>query len=218
MVKGRGGLESTDRRTGPRPKARGVLSVARITEVPPPGRRKGPLRELIETVALALLIALAIRTFVVEVYRVQGSSMEATLHSGERVLVNKFLYDWVRLPKPGDIVVFRYPRQPDRDFIKRVVAVAGDKVEMRAGKVYVNGNLLPEAPSVLVAHDDTVSKVVPEESVWVLGDNRNNSEDSRFFGEVPLNHIRGLAFLRIWPPDQISGFLNPVEAAQSRER
>ncbi|MFN3135832.1 MAG: signal peptidase I, partial [Candidatus Kryptonium sp.] len=102
-----------------------------------------------ETLLLALLIALAVRTFVVEVYKVEGNSMEATLHNGERVLVNKFLFNIIRAPMPGEIIVFRYPRQPDRNFIKRVVAVAGDKVELRAGKVYVNGRLFPEAPTVL---------------------------------------------------------------------
>lgn len=183
--------------------------MAQITEVPPPGKRKTPVRELIETVIVAVVIALAIRTWVVEVYRVQGLSMESTLHHGERVLVNKFLYEWVRSPQPGDIIVFRYPRQPDRDFIKRVVAVAGDKVELKAGRVYVNGRPFPEAATVRASDQDFPVAVVPENSVWVLGDNRNNSEDSRYFGEVPLGNIRGEAFFRIWPPLRASGFTNP---------
>lgn len=187
--------------------------MAQITEVPPPGKRKTPMREIIETVILALVIALVIRTWVVEVYRVQGLSMESTLHHGERVLVNKFLYAWVRSPRPGDIVVFRYPRQPDRDFIKRVVGVAGDKVEIKAGRVYVNGRQLPEAPTVRASDQDFPVATVPENSVWVLGDNRNNSEDSRYFGEVPLGNIRGEAFFRIWPPLRASGFVNPVAEA-----
>lgn len=191
--------------------------MAQITEVPPPGRgRKGPLRELVETLLLALVIALVVRTFVVEVYRVEGSSMERTLHNGERVLVNKFLYDWIRSPAPGDIIVFRYPREPDRNFIKRVVGIAGDRVELRSGKVYVNGQLLPEPPSVISTDMDSQEKVVPEDSVWVLGDNRNNSEDSRYFGEVPLKNIRGMAFYRFWPPQKMSGFENPVKAARGR--
>lgn len=187
--------------------------MAEITEVPPPGKRKSPLRELLETVILALLIALVIRTFVVEVYRVQGSSMANTMASGERVLVNKFIYDWLRLPRQGDIIVFQYPRQPDRDFIKRVVAVAGDKVEIKAGKVYVNGRLMPEAPTVIMTDQDFPEYPVPPDSVFVLGDNRNNSEDSRFFREVPLKNIRGLAFLRIWPLARVSGFVNPAAAS-----
>lgn len=188
--------------------------MAQITEVPPPGKRKSPMRELIETVVLALLIALAIRTFVVEVYKVQGSSMQQTLAQGERVLVNKFIYRYLgRPPQPGEIIVFQYPREPDRDFIKRIVAVAGDRVELRAGKVYVNGKLFPEAPSVIASDTDFPEKTVPEDSVWVLGDNRNNSEDSRFFNEVPVKNIRGQAFFRIWPLTNMSGFINPVQEA-----
>lgn len=185
--------------------------MAQITEVPPPGKRKSPIRELVETIALALLIALVIRWLIVEVYRVDGSSMQHTLVHGERVLVNKFIYRWLRPPEPGDVIVFQYPREPDRDFIKRVVAVAGDQVELRAGKVYVNGKLFPEAPTVIASESDYPVNLVPEDSVWVLGDNRNNSEDSRFFGEVPVKNIRGLAFYRIWPLTHISGFRNPVQ-------
>jgi len=196
----------------------GAACVAEITEVPPPGKRKGPIRELVETIILALIIALAIRTFAVEVYRVEGNSMETTLHSGERVLVNKFLYKWLRPPKPGEIIVFRYPVEPDRDFIKRVVAVAGDTVEIRVGKVYVNGQLFPEAPTARVSDEDSDPRLVPPDSVWVLGDNRNNSEDSRWFGEVPLQNIRGLAFFRIWPPLRSCRFANSVEQAELRTR
>lgn len=184
--------------------------MAQITEVPPPGNRKSPTRELLETVIVALAIALALRLFVVEVYYVDGSSMEATLHDHERVLVNKFLYRF-RMPKPGEVIVFQYPRQPDRDFVKRVVAVAGDTVEMRAGKVYVNDQLFTEAPSALLSDDDSDKKTVPPDSVWVLGDNRNNSEDSRMFGPVPLENIRGLAFFRIWPLGRLCRFTNPEE-------
>lgn len=190
--------------------------MAQITEVPPPGKRKTPLRELIETLVLALVIALVIRTFIVEVYKVEGSSMESTMHTGERVLVNKFLFQWVRPPQPGDIIVFKYPRQPDRNFIKRVVAVAGDKVEMKAGKVYVNQRIFLEAATVLPTDQDAPAAVVPEDSIWVMGDNRNNSEDSRYFGEVPLQNIRGLAFFRFWPPQNISGFVNPVQSSGLR--
>lgn len=192
--------------------------MAQITEVPPLGKRKSPLRELLETVALALVIALVVRTFMVEVYRVEGSSMEQTLFNGERVLVNKFLYRWVRGPKPGEVIVFRSPPQPDRTFIKRVVAVAGDHVEIKAGKVYVNGQLFPEAPSAMLSDDDRGEKVVPPDSVWVLGDNRNNSFDSRSFEAVPLQNIRGLAWFRIWPLGRMCHFVSSAEAASRNNR
>lgn len=190
--------------------------MAEITEVPPRGSRKSPMRELLETIILALVVALVIRTFVVEVYRVDGSSMENTLHSEERVLVNKFIFRFgLRPPHPGDIIVFQYPKQPDRDFIKRVVAVAGDTVEIRGGKVFVNGRPFPEAATVRLSNRDFGPYQVPPNSVFVLGDNRNNSEDSRYFGEVPLANIRGLAFARIWPLGRISGFTNPVTEPSS---
>ncbi len=191
---------------------RGRGYMAEITEVPPPGRRKSPTRELMETVLLALVVALVIRTFVVEVYRVDGSSMEATLHNEERVLVNKYIYRF-RQPERGEVIVFAYPKQPDRDFIKRIVAVAGDTVELLDGEVFVNGVPFPEVSTVRMTDQTRKPQVVPEGSVWVLGDNRNNSEDSRYFGPVPLKNIRGPAFARIWPLTGISGLANPVGEA-----
>jgi len=168
---------------------------------------------------MALIIALVVRWQFVEVYRVEGSSMESTLHSGQRVLVNKFVYQWLREPKPGDIVVFQYPKEPDRDFIKRVVAVSGDRVEIRAGKVFVNGQLFTEAPGIRLSEEDSPAEVtVPPDSVWVLGDNRNNSEDSRWFGPVNLDYIRGMAFFRVWPLGRMCRFINPVDAAPNLYR
>lgn len=192
--------------------------MAEITEVPPPRKRKNPTRELIETLVLAVVIALVVRTFIVETYRVDGSSMEATLHHGERVLVNKFLYDFIRPPRPGDIIVFQYPKQPEKDFIKRVVAGPGDTVELREGKVYVNGKLFPEAPTALLSGEKVEPTEVKADTVWVLGDNRNNSEDSRSFGEVPYKNIRGLAFFRIWPLSRICSFANPADLAAGQEK
>jgi len=175
-----------------------------------PVPRKSPLQELVETLVLALVFALIIRTFVVEVYQVSGHSMTNTLHDHERVLVNKFIYRF-RDPQPGDIIVFKYPRQPDRGFIKRVVAVEGDAVEIRGGKVYVNGELFPEVDTVRMSGGDFGPYVVPEDSVFVLGDNRSNSEDSRYFGEVPIENIRGLAVARIWPLSAIGALASPAQ-------
>lgn len=159
---------------------------------------KGPVRELVELLLLAIVLAVLIRTFFFEVYRVDGASMESTLHSGDRVLVNKWLYLW-RLPKEGEVVVFQYPMDPSRDFIKRVVAVSGDTVEIRQGKVFVNGALLPEAASTLSDQESWAPHLVEPDTVWVLGDNRSNSDDSRFFGPVHRTQIRGQAFYRVWP-------------------
>lgn len=189
--------------------------MADITEIPHRGKRKNPIRELVETLVLAVIIALVIRSFVVEVYHVEGPSMESTLHTGQRVLVNKLIYR-LRKPQPGDIVVFQYPKDPERDFIKRVVAVAGDRVELREGKVYVNGRLFPEAPGARLSDEDSEQpEVVPMGSIWVLGDNRVNSDDSRMFGSVSLQYVRGEAFFRIWPLGSICRFVNPVAEAAS---
>lgn len=176
------------------------------------GKPKSPVRELIETLVFALLIALVVRTFVVEVYRVDGTSMENTLHSNERVLVNKFVYR-LRGPEPGEVVVFRYPLQPDRNFIKRVIAVEGQTVELRNGKVYVDGELFPEVETVRMTSANFGPFTVPEDSIFVLGDNRTNSEDSRIFGEVPLANVRGEAVALVWPLNRMGALQNPVEAA-----
>lgn len=190
--------------------------MAQITEVPARGKRKGPMRELLETIVVALVIALVVRSWVVEVFRVEGPSMERTLYTGERLLVNKFIYRWVRSPRQGDVVIFQYPRQPERAFVKRVVATAGDSVAIKAGKVYVNGTLLPEALTTQIVAEDLPEVLVPPDSVWVLGDNRNNSEDSRFFHEVPLQNIRGLAFARLWPLSRTCYFVNPLDLAAGK--
>lgn len=180
-------------------------------------QRKSPLREVVETVVIALLIALVIRTFVVEVFVVDGRSMEPTLKTNERLLVNKFIY-WFRSPQPGEVIVFRYPRQPDRDFIKRVVAVAGDKVEIKRGHVFVNGQELSEPYLQFRDAGDWPVRQVPANAVWVLGDNRNNSEDSRYFGEVPLRNIKGRAFFRFWPPGRWQTFSTPLPVTAAERK
>lgn len=174
-------------------------------------RPKGPLRELAETIIIALVIALLVRTFVVEVFVVEGRSMEGTLVTGDRLLVNKLVF-LLRHPARGEIIVFRNPRDPGRDFIKRVVALPGEMVELRKGKLYINGEAYPEPYLSFPGERDAAPHRLGEDAVWVLGDNRNNSEDSRVFGEVPFSMIKGKAFLRFWPPSQWKMF---AEAAGS---
>ena len=170
------------------------------------------------SIIVAVALAFCIRTFIVEPYMVEGSSMYPTLVNHERLLVNKFTY-FVNDPQKGEIIVFRYPKDESRDFIKRVIATAGDTVEMRNGKVLVvemrNGKVLvngteieenyvwkedPKGPNM----SDYRKSVVPEGHIFVLGDNRNNSEDSRFadVGFVPLDLVKGKASLAFWPVDR----------------
>ena len=165
---------------------------------------RGPVWETVETVVIALALALLIRAFVVESFVVQGESMEPTLQNGEHLLVNKAIYDF-ETPKPGQIIVFHPPLPTKRDFIKRVIALGGQRFAMVNGIVYINGVAQPEnfLPLSYRGVANFPPTLVPQGDVWVLGDNRNNSEDSRYFGPVPLKSIRGQAIIIWWPPRYI---------------
>ncbi len=180
---------------------------------------KGRLRENIEAVIIAVILALFIRTFVVQAFKIPSGSMKPTLKIGDHILVNKFVYG-VKLPfsdvtlipvsdpERNDIIVFEYPVEPDKDFIKRVIGVPGDTVEIRDKKVYVNGKPLnhnyamhtdDQTLPAAVNHRDNFGPVtVPEEAYFVLGDNRDNSYDSRFWGFVEEEIIKGEAFIIYW--------------------
>jgi len=157
------------------------------------------VREVVETILIAVVLALVVRGFVVETFVVLGPSMDPTLQDLERLFVNKIVY---RLHEPtrGDIVVFAYPRDPTRDFIKRVIGLPGETVEIRDGRVFIDGSFIEE-PYVVYAdsYGDYGTVTVPTGHVFVMGDNRRNSEDSRYFGPVPLVNLRGKAFLIYWP-------------------
>ncbi|GHV29184.1 signal peptidase I [Synergistales bacterium] len=162
-------------------------------------------REIAETVVYALLLALLLRTFVIQAFWIPSGSMIPTLDPGDRVLVLKFWYSILRFePKRGDIVVFRYPIDPSRDFVKRVIGLPGDSVEIKDGRVFINSRELAE--SYVQNPDNFTSEApiaVPKDKYFCLGDNRPNSQDSRFWGFVPKNYLRGPAVLRYWPPSRI---------------
>jgi signal peptidase I len=218
----------------PRPRDEFVLG-PRAPEKRPPAptkRARGKdrgflafLRELPVLILLAFALALVLKTFVVQAFYIPSGSMEPTLMPGDRVLVNKVLYE----PHRGDIVVFEDPsgQQPDRgivggvlhwlseglgfarppneDFIKRVIGLPGETVELRDGNLYVDGERVPQP--YLKGPVDTRPygpKTVPPDTVFVLGDNRLYSNDSRFgLGFVPIDKIVGKAFVTIWPPPRI---------------
>ncbi len=161
-------------------------------------------KDWIVSIAAAIAVALLIRTFIVELYVVDGPSMRPTLQHEERLVVNKFIY-YVRDPKKGEVVIFRYPRDPSRDFIKRVIATAGDTIEIKEGRVYVNDQLLREDYILEKTRTEYPKVTIPEGTIFVMGDNRNNSEDSRFpdVGFVPLNLVKGEAVLVFWPVDEL---------------
>lgn len=156
------------------------------------------VRDIVETVLIALLIAMFIRAIVVETFVVEGPSMEMTVYDSERVLVWKIAYRLSK-PKRGDIVIFKYPLNPNKDYIKRVVAVGGDSVEMRLGRLYVNGQQVQEPYVHYPGLTDMKAIEVPEGSVYVMGDQRTNSEDSRSFGPVKVKDVKGKAVFRTWP-------------------
>jgi len=170
-------------------------------------KKKSPLREAIETIVWSLVIALLIIHFVVQSFYIPSSSMEPTLVPGERVLVAKFYYRFTE-PQRGDIIVFRYPIDKRKNLIKRVIGLPGEKIKIANGMVYVNGEPLEGEKFNRTYYDvgfyGEGEKTVPEDSYFVLGDNSQNSDDSRFWGYVPRKNILGRAFCIYWPPNQIS--------------
>ena len=202
----------SDTETRPEP------AVARPTDQPVKAARpKSLIREYGEAVVVAVLLALVIRAFVVQAFTIPSGSMMDTLLIGDYILVNKFLYgaevplsDYhlpgFRDPHRGDIIVFKYPNDESRDFIKRIIAVGGDRIQVRDNRAIVNGTPLaepyvrsgsfPPAPSghcgYLFACEPTL---VPPGAYFVMGDNRDNSQDSRYWGFVRRDKIRGKAFL-----------------------
>ena len=182
------------------------------------------IREFIETIILALAIFLAFQ-FSVQNFRVEGSSMEPTLEGGQYLLVNKLVYlgfdpqDLRRFvpfvevdrgdtfypfhpPRRGEIIIFHFPRDPSRDFVKRVIGLPGDTVEIRKGEVYVAGEKLDEPYITDRQRRSMASVEVPEGSYFVLGDNRRFSNDSRDWGPVPADQLVGRAWLSYWPMDR----------------
>ncbi|MCF8093339.1 MAG: signal peptidase I [Desulfotignum sp.] len=182
-------------------------------------KKKNAWRENIEAILIAIVIALFIRTFIVQAFKIPSGSMLETLQIGDQILVNKFIYG-VKIPftdgrvlipfknpERGDIVVFKYPEDPSKDFIKRVVAVEGDIVSIVDKQLYVNGKPVDKEPyaiySDLPTHADNMQPVVvPENKLFVMGDNRDNSHDSRFWGFVDLSAVKGEAFMIYWSWDR----------------
>jgi len=185
-------------------------------------KRKSTFREYAEAIIVALVLALFIRTFVVQAFKIPSGSMEPTLEIGDHILVNKFIYGVkipltsiqlfpLEKPKRGDVVVFIYPLDPSKDFIKRVVAVEEDTVKIINKKLYINGVQVPDPHGVYTDESSFSGEVqkrdnfgpvtVPKGALFVLGDNRDRSLDSRFWGYVPLRDVRGKAFIIYWSWD-----------------
>ncbi len=171
-------------------------------------KRRAGFAEFLVTVFVAFVLVFGVvRPFVVEAFRIPSESMVPTLEVGDRVLANKFVYRFGE-PQRGDIVVFE-DIEDDQTLIKRVVGVAGDEIEVRNGTLLVNGEeqeepYLNENLPFTGSYEPTE---VPEEHVFVMGDNRANSADSRMFGPLPVENIEGEAFMRFWPVPEIKSLL-----------
>jgi signal peptidase I len=170
------------------------------------------LAEVLQTVLIAGALFLLVNLLTARI-RVEGSSMEPSLHDGEFVVVNRLAYRW-NPPERGDIVVFRFPLNPTRRFIKRIVALPGDVVQVSDGRVYVNG-LAQDEPYTAAAPRYTGEWRLAEGEVFVLGDNRNNSEDSHEWGPLPMQNIIGKAVLVYWPVGEIGVIPHIVSASAS---
>ncbi|CAK8724872.1 signal peptidase I Serine peptidase, MEROPS family S26A [Candidatus Electrothrix aarhusensis] len=185
-------------------------------------KQKSVAREYIEAILIALVLALFIRTFIVQAFKIPSGSMLHTLLIGDHILVSKFIYGIknpfndsvlipIKSPNKGDIVVFKYPEDPKLDYIKRVIATAGDTLEIRDKKVFINGAIVEDSHgeftdnNILSAsespRDNFGPVTVPDEHIFVMGDNRDNSFDGRFWGFVDLKAIRGKAFIIYWSWD-----------------
>jgi signal peptidase I len=161
------------------------------------------LREALETVLPAILIALLINVFVGQATRVEGQSMEPNLHTNQRLVVEKVSYRF-HGPQRFDVVVVKVPSQGDELLIKRVIGLPGETVEIHDGQVYINGQLLDEPFTSEQTRPGRYARiVVPPLHVFVLGDNRNHSNDSRSFGPVPIENIVGRAWISYWPPEDL---------------
>jgi signal peptidase I len=218
---------------------------------PDPSYKKSTAREYFESIVIAVILALFIRTFVVQAFKIPTGSMENNLLIGDHLLVNKFVYgstvsglEEKLLPiepiRRGDVLVFKYPEEPDRDFIKRVIGLPGETIELRNKKVFVNGQPLDE-PYVQFLEPPTDTQpgdadfadfdvrrrygpvTVPANHYFMMGDNRDNSQDSRYWGFLPRDYIKGKALMIYWSyeadredyqqsglGDQVGGVLSTV--------
>ncbi len=184
-------------------------------------KKKSVIRDWVESIIIAFLLALVIRTFLVQAFKIPTGSMRMTLIEGDLILVNKFIYGAkipfsdlrlpaLREPKRGDVIVFIYPEDKKKDFIKRLVGLPGDVVEIKGGSIYINDKPAQEAIFKQIYYWNRgqlgsagQKMVVPLDSYFVLGDNSATSKDSRYWGFVPKNNLLGKAMVIYWPLPRI---------------
>jgi len=184
-------------------------------------KKKSVIREWIESIVVAFILAMIIRAFVIQAFKIPTGSMRQTLMEGDLILVNKFIYGAkipftdlrlpkLRQPKRGDVIVFVYPEDGKKDFIKRLIALPGERVEIKNGTIYINGEPLLDSlfsqnyyynRGDFAPYGETIT--IPEGNFFVLGDNSASSKDSRYWGFVPQENILGEAIVIYWPPRRV---------------
>jgi len=173
------------------------------TEQPRENALSSFIKELPLLIIIAFAVAWIIKSFIVQPFFIPSGSMEPTFIRGDHVLVNKFIYRFTG-PKRGDIIVFKYPLDPSKDYIKRIAAFEGETIEIKNNVVHINGKEHRETYSTSPAPiSDYGPYKVEKGKIFVLGDNRNNSADSRSWGTLPVNNIIGKSFVVYWPPNRI---------------
>ena len=197
--------------------------------MPQPAFQKSTVREYFESIVVAVILALFVRTFVVQAFKIPTGSMEPNLLVGDHLLVNKFVFaptvspaERAVLPirdiRRGDIVVFKFPEDPERDFIKRVIGLPGDSVELKNRELHINGQKIDESYAhylfpVGEGQESTNFDVrerygpvtVPDRHYFMMGDNRDNSQDSRYWGFLPAHYVKGRALMIYWSFEQPTG-------------
>ena len=173
--------------------ARWTASIGKVS-----GRRSLAVSHA-EQVLLGFLLAVAVTLFMMQGFCVSGECMQPHLYTGERVLANKLVYH-LASPKRGDIVIFDYPKDVSQVYVKRVIGLPGETVAIQAGQVFIDGKPLPEPYRVYAAHGDMAAQAIPRSQYFVMGDNRDVSDDSRYWGDLPRQDIIGRAVACYWPP------------------
>ncbi len=169
---------------------------------------KSVFREYAESLVSAFILALIVLTFIARAFKIPSSSMVPTLRVGDRIFVNRFVYD-ISDPGRGDLAVFVYPEDESRDFIKRIVGLPGEKIKISSGGIFIDGERVDEASRLSdfsyynIGSFGSGEIEIPPESYYVLGDNSANSQDSRYWGFVPRENFKGKAFFIYWPPGRI---------------
>jgi signal peptidase I len=205
----------------------GNKAIGRTSDSGVQKKQKSVFREYVEAILIALMLALFIRTFILQAFKIPSGSMEPTLLIGDHILVSKFAYGlhipneipfvnvklfsdivlFSETPERGDIIVFKYPKDESRDFIKRVIGLPGDKLQVKHQKVFINDKPYDDlrayhretpGPDPLVPRDDFGPVRVPEGHLFVMGDNRENSQDSRYWGFLDLKKVKGKALMIYW--------------------